>query len=81
MRFSTTDPPRTAPFTPISLVIHKKRWKPEKTGDLPRTQKRTLHVQDVGLPRTLGGPSAYFNRTFRVRLNRKQEIQEQLENT
>ncbi len=44
-------------------------------SDSPRTQFRTFRVQKMDLSRTAAGPSAYFLRTLRVLLNKKQEIQ------
>jgi hypothetical protein len=55
--------------------FHKCRRKPVKTYDPSRTRLWTFLVQIVDLPRTTTGPSAYFHRTFRVHLNRKQEKQ------
>jgi hypothetical protein len=54
-------------------LSHKCRSKPVKPEDLPRTRVRTSRVQSGDLPRTKNGRSAYFHRTFRVPLNRKQE--------
>jgi hypothetical protein len=54
-------------------LSHRCRSKPVKPEDLPRTRVRTSRVQSGDLPCTKNGPSAYFHKTFRVPLNRKQE--------
>lgn len=54
-------------------VSHKPRGNPIKPEDPPRTLLRKFRVHFVDLTRTDAGPSAYFRRTFRVPLNRKQE--------
>jgi hypothetical protein len=53
---------------------HKYGREPAPRKDLSRTGLWTFHVRDMDLPRTNSGPSAYIHRTFRVPLNRKQEM-------
>jgi hypothetical protein len=57
-------------------VFRKTSRNPLKTQDVPRTKIWTFRVQQMDLPRTSDGPSAYLHRTFHVPLNRKQEKQE-----
>jgi hypothetical protein len=69
------DLPRTPCLAQATIPTEKGAKQPNR-GDPSRTKTWTLRVHEMDLPRTLTGPSAYFHRTFRVLLNRKQEIQE-----
>ena len=69
-----SDPPRTLTACLGMHAFHTERCNPFVIVDVPRTNIRTFRVRKMDPPRITAGPSAYFLRTFRVPLNRKQEM-------